>query len=179
MIISNKQKEENFQEFLRLQKDPDYYDVTFDELSGGVSAVHKNHSFDKQMGPFGIKKGDYESLSTEILRKNGHRVILESETAPDGIKTPDGTIDGIAMDIKAVEGDGKWAIKDKFHDAIKKSVECVILYFHKEESFSLTRIDEGWIKFQNDPSSMKYPATIKKVLCIVKNDFVEYGLHEK
>ena len=51
MIISDQEREENFQEYLRLSKDPNYYDVTFDEQSGGISAIHKDHRFDKQRGP--------------------------------------------------------------------------------------------------------------------------------
>ncbi len=43
MIVSDQQRDENFQEYLRLLNDPNYYDVTFDEKSGGVSAIHKDH----------------------------------------------------------------------------------------------------------------------------------------
>ena len=57
MIVSDQQREENFQEYQRLLKDPNYYDVSFDEQSGGVSAVHHEHQFDSQTGAFGIKKG--------------------------------------------------------------------------------------------------------------------------
>ena len=32
MILSDQQREENFQEYLRLRQDPNYYDVTFDIL---------------------------------------------------------------------------------------------------------------------------------------------------
>ena len=61
MIVSDQQREENFQEYLRLLNNPDYVDVTFDEQSGGVSAIHLDHKFDKQMGPFGRRRGDYEN----------------------------------------------------------------------------------------------------------------------
>ena len=56
MIVSDQQRDENFQEYLRLLNDSNYYDVTFDEKSGGVSAIHKDHQFDKKIGPFGIKR---------------------------------------------------------------------------------------------------------------------------
>lgn len=174
MIISDEQREENFQEYVRLLNNRDYYDVTFDEKSGGMSAVHINHQFDAQVGPFGIKKGDYEKYSVRILRERGFCIILESEAAPDGIKTPDGVIDGIIMDIKAVEGRGKWSIKDKFHDAVKKSVECVVLYFHKKELFSLERVYDGWAKFIKDKDSQRYSMTIKRVICIVERVIIEW-----
>ena len=43
MINCDEQREENFQEYLRLLSDPNYVDVCFDEQSGGVSAVHREH----------------------------------------------------------------------------------------------------------------------------------------
>ena len=51
---------ENYKEFLRLTENPDYLNVTFDEQSGGICAVHKEHCFDKQMGPAGCRRGQYE-----------------------------------------------------------------------------------------------------------------------
>ena len=174
MIISNQQREENFQEYLRLLKDPNYYAVSFDEQSGGVSAIHIEHRFDSQLGPFGIRKGDYEINSMNMLRKRGHIILFESESAPEGVKTPDGTIDGIRMDVKAVEGYGKWSIKDKFYDSIKKNVECVILYFHRKELYSVERLDDGWVKFINDKDSQRYRMTIKRVLCVVEQQVFEW-----
>ena len=174
MIIIDQQWEENFQEYLQLLQDPSYDDVIFDDHTGGVSAIHKNHRFNNKTGAFGIKQGEYEKLTVECLRKRGHVIRLESEMAPIGVKTPDGTLDGIVMDIKAIEGHGKWAIKDKFHDAKKQGVECVILYFHKKELYSLERVEDGWNKYLNDYSSQKYTTAIKQVLCIVENNIIEY-----
>ena len=77
---------ENYQEYLRLKNDSDYLDVTFDEQSGGISAIHREHKFDKQMGPFGCRRGDYEVVVISALRKNGYRVILESEKSQNNVK---------------------------------------------------------------------------------------------
>lgn len=173
-MISDQQREENFQEYLRLREDPNYYDVSFDEKSGGVSAVHKEHYFDKNVGPFGIPKGEYEKITVNTLRKRGHLIYLESENAPDGVKTPDGVLDGQIMEIKAIEGIGKWAIKDKFHSATKQKAECVVLYFPKKELFSFERIADGWDKFLRDDSSQKYPACIKRILCVVEGKTIDY-----
>ena len=78
------------------------------------------------------------------------------------------------MDIKAIEGHGKWSIKDKFHDAVKKSVECVILYFHRQDLYSLERLDDGWNKFIYDKDSRRYKMTIKQVICIVEKQVFEW-----
>ena len=44
--------------------------------------LHRNHKFDKQIGPYGRRRGDYEKEVTSILRTNGHRVLLGSEESP-------------------------------------------------------------------------------------------------
>ena len=176
MIVSDEQREENFQEYLRLLHDPNYVDVTFDQESGGVSAVHREHKFDSDIGAFGIRKGDYERNSLDILRKRGHSIILESEVAPDGVKTPDGYLDGVLMEIKAVEGKGKWAIKDKYHDATKQGVETLVLYFHQKNLFSIERIDDGWKKYLDDIDSQRYMKTIKHVICINESQVLEWKI---
>ena len=99
MIVSDEQREENFQEYLRLLRDPDYVDVCFDQESGGVSAIHREHKLDSQIGPFGVRKGDYEKHVVKILRSRGHQVLLESESAPDGIKLADGYLDKRVLEI--------------------------------------------------------------------------------
>ncbi len=169
MIVSEQQREENFQEYLRLLHDPYYYDVCFDEQSGGVSAIHLNHKFDTVIGAFGLKKGDYEKNTLYALRRRGHVVTLESELAPNGVKTPDGLIDGMVMDIKATEKDGKWSVKKKIHSAAKQGAECIILYFHEKRLFSLERINDGWKKFLVDKDSQPYVAIIKRVICVVED----------
>ena len=73
-----------------------------------------------------------------------------------------------------VEGYGKWSIKDKFYDSIKKNVECVILYFHRKELYSVERLDDGWVKFINDKDSQRYRMTIKRVLCVVEQQVFEW-----
>lgn len=179
MILSDQQKEENFQEYLRLRQDPNYYDVTFDDKSGGVSAIHREHRFDSSMGLYGIKKGDYERLVVKALVKRGHVVRLESELAPEGVKSPDGSLDGTIMDIKTVERNGKWAIKDKIHIATKQGVECIVFYFHKASLFSFERLEDGWAKFLNDIDSQRYPNTIKQVLCVVVDEVIEWDIPNK
>lgn len=176
MIISDEQREEHYQEYLRLLHDPNYSDVSFDEQSGGISAIHREHKFDSEIGAFGIKIGEYERITVDILRKRGHYITLESELAPNGVKTPDGWLDGLIMDIKATEKHGKWAIKDKLHGAAKQGAEVVVLYFHQKELFSLERIEDGWQKYLRDDTSKEYPRCIKRILCIVEQEVIEYKI---
>jgi hypothetical protein len=79
MITIDQQREENFQEYLRLLQDPNYVEVTFDYESGGVSAIHREHKFDKQYGPFGYARGQYERDVVDLLRNRGYYIILLPE----------------------------------------------------------------------------------------------------
>lgn len=130
MTDSEKNLEEIIEEYLLLLQDGQYHEVIYDEESGGVSAIHQEHRFDKQPGPFGVRRGVYELMAIDALRKKGHVVILESERAPDGVKTPDGKLDGKAMDIKAIENTGQWTIKNGLfrililNDTRKPSKRC-------------------------------------------------------
>lgn len=173
MDLTDSQRQENFQEYILLSQNLLYTDVIFDYESGGVSAVHRDHRFDSAIGAFGLKVGEYEKNVVNLLRRRGHRIILESELAPNGVKTPGGWLDGLVMDIKSTDGKGKWAIKDKFRSAVKQGAECVVLYFHSSTLYSYDRILDGWEKFQKDESSKKYQTRIKKVICIVEDEVLE------
>ena len=37
--------------------------------------------------------GEYEINAVAILRRRGNYILLESEMAPDGVKTPDGIVE--------------------------------------------------------------------------------------
>ena len=157
-----------------LKKDKFYRYVQFDDNSGGLSAIHVDHKFDSAKGLFAKKKGDYEIMATNALRKDGHVILLQSE--PNGIKSPDGTLDGISMDIKSFEGNGKWKVKDKLKEATKQGVETVVLYFPEKGLYSYDRVNEGWKYFKKDESSQKLPQTIKRVVCVIEDEVVEYRI---
>ena len=56
--------------YRRLKEDKNYGHVKYDRISGGMSASHKEHNFDK-VG------GKYEKTAQNVGRRNGHAVILE------------------------------------------------------------------------------------------------------
>ena len=93
MKSSDIRREENYSEYLRLLQDDDYVDVTYDEESGGMSAVHKLHKFGKQRGYGGMCRGDYERNVVSVLKKKGHRIVLGEETNTPGVKSFDGYLD--------------------------------------------------------------------------------------
>ena len=169
MIVCDPQREENFQEFIRLRNDPDYYDVTFDEKSGGVSAIHKEHQFDKSVGPFGYPRGDYERFVLKVLRNHGHSVILLSEQQ-DYLKKKhcDALFDGVHAEIKAVETNGPWAIRRKFSQAEKQGACIALLYFPQTSLFNEERVKTGYLRYSED--ACRFLGTIQKAVCIVGDD---------
>lgn len=170
MIINS--KEENYQEFLRLRQNTNYTEVTFDEESGGVSAVHREHKFDKQVGPFGCQRGDYERKVADILRKNGYRVLLESEKSRENMKSNDGLLNDTPMDIKTVEGNGNWSISSKLSEADKQGASIVVLYFPIPSLYSKRRVLDGIEKYESNPR-IRVSGSITECLILVENQVLE------
>lgn len=163
-------REENHQEYLQLKDNPDYLDVTFDEQSGGVSAVHKEHCFDKQLGPFGCRRGQYELDAAKTLRENGYSVLLESEYPKGkGIKAFDALINGDPAEIKTVESDGRWSIRTKIHTAISQGARILVLYYPHKEYYSEPKIHDGWSR--NCPKDQQIQ--LKKILVAVEGMIIE------
>ena len=162
--------EGNYREFLRLTENPDYHDVTFDEQSGGICAVHREHCFDKQMGPFGCRRGQYELDVAMVLQMNGAIVLLESEY-PHGKrkKAFDATINGTPAEIKTIERNGRWAIRTKIHSAICQGAELLVLYFPDSTMFSEERIREGW-EINSVPNQ---PSILKQILVVLNSRVIE------
>lgn len=171
------QREENYNEYLRLLQNDDYVEVTFDEQSGGTSAVHKLHKFDKQRGPYGMRRGDYERAVLEVLRKNGFRIVLESELSIQGTKKCDGYLDDTPMEIKSIEGQGTWTVSTKLLEAGKQHAECVVLFFPVEELYSVSRISEGIRLFYSSPDIEDKPGL--EDLLVIVGDTLVAGWHKK
>lgn len=153
MRSSDFKREDNYNEYLRLLQNDDYIEVTFDQESGGVSAVHKLHKFDKQKGVYGIRRGDYERKVINVLRDNGFRVVLESELSSQNTKVCDGYLDDVPMEIKSIEGRGIWTISTKLLSAEKQHARCVILFFPDTTLYSNDRVIDGIGKYTANPDS--------------------------
>ena len=172
-MVFNDLKEENYQEYLRLQGDNDYVEVVFDEQSGGVSAIHRGHKFDKQIGPFGCRRGDYEISVTKVLRNNGFRVLLESERSRENVKNNDGLLNDLPMDIKSIESNGIWSIATKLREAEKQGAEVVVLYFPEQSLYSKNRVLDGIEKYESNPR-IHSSKTISGCCVIVGQMLVDY-----
>ena len=136
--------EANRRAYERLLKDDNYADVRFNPTNGALSAIHKDHFFDPTIGRFGVPRGDYERISTEILYKYGYSIILCSEKYGYKVKNPEGYLNGKLFDIKSVEGTGKNNVINNFKGASKKGVESIVLYYHDKSVFSEKQLREGY-----------------------------------
>ena len=163
-------REENYKKYLLLIDNPDYLHVTFDEMSGGISAIHKEYCFDKQVGPFGCQRGQYEIDASSVLRRNGFSVLLESEF-PKGkkVKAYDAMIDGVRAEIKTIERNGRWSIRTKIHMASKQGAELLVLYYPSRNLFSESKIMEGWeyVKACNCTNKLN------RILAVVEEEVIE------
>jgi phage gp29-like protein len=151
---NQKRIEENRLEYERLKNLKDenghliYNDVKFNPKTGGLHAIHREHHFDKAIGAFGIKRGEYEKLAAEVLFQHGRKVILESEKGIHSVRRVDGTLEDILFEIKGVEGRGQSTIQNRFKEANAQGANTVVLYFHKRDIFSRIRLRAGWYNYQ-------------------------------
>lgn len=176
MSIGRKRtREENYQEYLRLIDDPDYLEVTFDEQSGGVTAIHRLHRFDKQKGPFGYSRGEYERHVLLTLREYGHQIILLPEVDnKTSVKSCDGILDDMMVEIKTIEGDGHWAVRTKIYDAARQGADVLAFFFPKSDLFTIGRIEEGWKMCEDDSeSTTACRKPISRILAVVESRLIE------
>lgn len=160
--------------YMGLIKSTGYHEIIYDSRSGGLSAIHNEHSFDKSISPFGYPRGNYERVVLEILRKRGECIILVSET-PRGksIKINDAEINGNAAEIKTVESSGRWAIRTKLYHAARQNADIVILYFPSSSLYSKQRIIWGWERFLSDKQCIDLHSIISQVVSIVEGKVME------
>ena len=171
MKSSDLRREENYNEYLRLLQDDDFVEVMYDEQSGGVSAVHKQHKFAKKMGVYGIRQGDYERKVLEVLRDRGHRIVLGAEPNNPGIKSFDGFLDDVPTEIKAIEGRGTWAVSTKLLQAEQQHARCVVLYFPEADLYSQLRISEGVRLFQSALNCDRQQ-DLQRIIVLVRDQLV-------
>ncbi|MDR0737827.1 MAG: hypothetical protein LBF39_02010 [Prevotellaceae bacterium] len=150
-------------EYVRLKNDSNYTDVKFDENTGGMLAIHKDHNFDPTIGKFGIPRGDYEKNASEVLVKYGMSVVFHSEKQEYGVKTPDGLLNGGLFDIKGIEGNSHRTIKDVISKSSKQGAKTTVLYFHDKNMFDMDFIRESYKKYLSNSKSKK----VRTVYCVV------------
>lgn len=110
--------------YRRLKEDKNYGHVKYDRISGGMSASHKEHNFDK-VG------GKYEKTAQNVGRRNGHAVILEKERGGTlGQRFTEGTWDGMLFEVAGRETATENNIfKGLKHCAKKRTTQIAVLVY--------------------------------------------------
>ncbi len=178
IIREQQRRHENRRLYEQLKKDPDYTDVEFDETTGGVKATHIGHNFDEQIGKYGIQRGEYEKLAANALYAKGHTIkLIKEDFQMEGVKQPDGYIDGRLMDIKGIEGNPFYSI----NRANKQKVDVCILYFHKREIFNQEKVQHDFENFENIAKAVfhtekRIQKHIKEIICVINLGKGKYDL---
>jgi len=146
-------------------KDDNYTEVRFNPKTGALSAIHKEHNFDKTIGKFGIPRGDYERISLAVLYDYGYSVILESEKLGRKTKVAEGHLNGKLFEIKGIEGDSKNNIIKDIKDASKKRAEIIVLYYHEKNLFSEKQLQKSYQSYLRNSKSKR----INTVYYIIDN----------
>jgi hypothetical protein len=156
--VKQQRIEANRVEYERLIKDDNYVGVKFNPNNGALVAIHKEHRFDKTIGKFGIPRGDYERISTDVLYDYGRSVILEAEKQTEGLKSPEGLLDGKKFDIKAIESVGDNNIMNKIRDAKLKKVESIVFYYHDKNMFDKQRLYDCYNEYLRNSKTKRISA---------------------
>ena len=154
--------EERRQLYLKYKEDPEYKDVEFNEKTGGVKAIHKEHNLDD-------KKGFYELNAQNAGYYNGHSVILEKEDhATLNKKNTEGLWDGLKFEIAGAESAKDNNIRNALkHCAKKEEAEIAVLYFPNE--FNLQNFYDGLAKYNGLKGTTQY-REFKKIYLVTHND---------
>lgn len=173
---SSKHIESNWRQFEKLRNDPSYRNVCFDNISGGVKAIHLGHiihNSNEERTYFAEKltATELELLCQNVIFKKGRSCILLNEYHLDsnGNQLPqlDTLTDGIAIDIRAITQNNGKTIRNSLRAKkrqlknynIKTNANCnsVILYFHEESMFDEPQILSELGKI------------LKSVICVFKS----------
>lgn len=154
--------EERRQLYLKYKGDPEYKDVEFNEKTGGVKAMHKEHNLDD-------KKGFYELNAQNAGYNNGHSVILDKEDHSIlNQKNVEGLWDGLKFEIAGAESSKENNIRNALkHCAKKEGAEIAVLYFPNE--FDLQGFYGGLAKYNGLKGTTQYKE-FKKIYLVTHND---------
>ena len=157
----------NRKKYEELKNNPDYKDVEFDNVNGGLKASHIRHNFDK-------RGGIYERHAQEAGYKAGHAVILENEFSNViGERFTEGTWDLLKFEVAGCEnGTSNNILRGLKHCASKHETEIAVIDFPNTD-FDLGVFNQALRRYKgleklNDGQYLKF----KKRICIHNEEIV-------
>ena len=159
--------EQNRSLYERLKDNDEYTDVEFDETTGGVKAIHKEHNT-------ASKGAEYERMAQDAGVKVGAVVILGPESNKEYQKRhTEGTWNGLQLEIAGKETATENNIKRGLeHCADKRVTEVAVLVF-PNGGFTLDKFNAALRRYNglaklNDGQFLKF----KKIICIQNGQIV-------
>ena len=154
-------------EYEELSENPDYTGVRFDSSTGGVTAEHIGHNFDKIGGAF-------ERHVQNAALKAGHSVILENEPQNQyGKRSTEGTWNGLQFEVAGATNGSVNNIRNALkHCAFKRTTEIAVIDF-PNGGFSLENFDAALKRYNgleklNDGQFLKF----KKIICVQNEQII-------
>lgn len=148
-------------EYEYLSENPDYTGVRFDSSTGGVTAEHIGHNFDKIGGAF-------ERHAQNAALKAGHSVILENEPQNQyGKRSTEGTWNGLQFEVAGATIGSVNNIRNALkHCAFKRTTEIAVIDF-PNGGFSLDNFNAALKRYNgleklHDGQFLKF----KKIICV-------------
>lgn len=154
-------------EYEYLTENPDYTGVRFDSSTGGVTAEHVGHNFDKIGGAF-------ERHAQNAALKAGHSVILEDEPQNQyGKRSTEGTWNGLLFEVAGATNGSVNNIRNALkHCAFKRTTEIAVIDF-PNGGFSLDNFNAALKRYNgleklHDGQFLKF----KKIICIQNEQII-------
>lgn len=130
--------ETNRKEYVQLLANPDYKDIEFNPLNGGLMATHVGHNFDKDKGWYEktVQKVGYDSGHSVILGKEVHNVLNR--------RNVEGLFDSLPFEIAGAETGLPNNIRNALkHCASKPDCDIAIVFFPDEGKANMSSIRTG------------------------------------
>ena len=157
------ERTEHYTEYERLKGDPNYTDVEYDPVTGGVRASHVEHNFN-------AVGGKYELEAQLAGFRAGHIVIFGPENNSEYHKRhTEGTWNGLQFEVAGRETATTNNIKRGLeHCADKKGTQIAVLDF-PNGGFTLEKFDIALRRYMgleklNDGQFLRF----KKIICVQK-----------
>lgn len=154
-------------EYEYLTENPDYTGVRFDSSTGGVTAEHVGHNFDKIGGAF-------ERHAQNAALKAGHSVILEDEPQNQyGKRSTEGTWNGLLFEVAGATNGSVNNIRNALkHCAFKRTTEIAVIDF-PNGGFSLDNFNAALKRYNgleklHDGQFLKF----KKIICVQNEQII-------
>lgn len=154
----------NRKEYERLKKDPNYFDVEFNEKTGGVKATHIGHNLDKVGGKY-----ELDTLIAGV--KAGNIVVLENEKGEG--KHTEGLWNGKPFEVAGCQtGTANNIVRGLKHCASKRKTEFAVIVLPNTD-FDKVVFETAIKRFKgleklNDGQYLKF----KKIICVHNQEVV-------